>query len=440
MPTAEQISLSVTVSVIKRDDFMKKENKKLLYVFSVVAGVIILAFLGVLFLKDFLYFYFAPELYTLDKLSSFYAEATEEISSYKKSLFGEEKDFSDKLSFSFWNYKEKENLSFDFSLDYENKKAEFALDNTNAKKLEDVFVYLYDNEIGTNFADFSDDYWVNPAESVISDYNKSILRELHQKEEIKEKNLSFDSLFPKKEKKSAKESFMEFTKNAKLSDKKIDKDGEYIAYFDLSRDYFYEKIYFLKEITEYLGENVKLTLVVSMKDKKITKLDIFSDDKVAFHLLFNDNSGYFSDFEFLAVSPVFPFYMIDIKAQNKVMENGIFNKTDFNYLSDTSENAKSIKFINEITLSDDEAYGKLTLGEKTYNYSGSFYNKDAFSVDITDFDFEGKNIETGIFLTDEFNSVIRKIDRKKELLKMNEEDLKRYVRRSGGEDITRLFE
>jgi len=366
------------------------KNKKLIGVFSVVAGVILIACVSAFLFWDTLYFYFAPELYTLETLSSFYADTQNEILSYKKAVFKDKNYFDGNFSFSFWKYKDekpkREDFSFDFSIDYENKKAEFAADNNKAKKIEDIFVYLYDNEIGTNFADFSDDYWVNSADTLISDYNKSDLRKLHKKDELKEKNLSFDALFSKKEKKSVKESFVEFSENIKLYDKKINKNGDYTAYFWVNTDYFFDRIYCLDEIKEYLTEKAEISLIVSLKNKRITSFDIDTSDKVSFFVKFNGNSGYFTDFEFSAVSPVAPFYVVDIKSENKLSDGGFYNKTDFNYVSDTTENAKKIKFINDITLSENKAHGKLKLNEKEYNYSGSFYNKDAFSIDITDFD------------------------------------------------------
>ncbi len=383
-------------------------------IIAVIAAVILLIGTAVFMARDFLYFLFAPEIYALDKLSDFYVTATEELSSYKKAIFGDKNYLDKNFTLSYWKYSEengeKKDLSFDFSLDRKNKKAEFAADNSEAEKIEDIFIYLYDNEFGVNLPDFSDDYWVNSADTLISDYNKSALREIFGKELTeKEQNLSFDNIFKEKDDKSQKDKFIEFTKNIQYTDKIILGTDEYKVSFIIK------------------GEN-EFLMDVFIEDGRIDGINISSPDGNFIKADFEDERGYFNDFSF---ELLYNGKTAKGEAESSLRKSGIASEISF-------ESGK-LKLFNDVKVNDGIVEGKLKAFEKEYAYRGTLYNNDEFCIDLTDVKSGNEKIETGIYLTDEFTTVVRKIDKKVSLLNMNNADLKAYGKKKGGEDITKLF-
>lgn len=430
-----------------------KKKKTMAVITAIFAIALILCGIVYAFRNTFFAF-FMPKTYTLLSLGETAEKIEDEWNKIKDNLFIDEIDFDKELTFSFWKYTDSEttdkkgDLSFDLSVSNENNRLEFAYDNTKAKKIKDMFLYIDNDEIGVNFADFSDDYWVNNAKTVISDYNNSTLRELLGSNII---NKNYDLSFKKKisedelsDKITKKEVFETFLKTLKLEKKETVNllNGEYNMYFSQTKEEM--KMLFAVIFPGYENYfNVKDTdIIFSLRNKEVRGVSADFSDKYSVDLNFSDEKHFLSDFS-LSLFTENTGNKTEISFSSK---GNRFEKKDFSdesELSFTSSLGNKIYLKNSFKIDNSDVTGSCVYGindEKTvYDYSGIFDSSDGILLDLSDVKSADTDSELGFYIENNFKNVIRKVENKKEVLHLSKNELISYAKNTGGENILNLL-
>lgn len=430
-----------------------KKKKTMAVITAIFAIALILCGIVYAFRNTFFAF-FMPKTYTLLSLGETAEKIEDEWNKIKDNLFIDEIDFDKELTFSFWKYTDSEttdkkgDLSFDLSVSNENNRLEFAYDNTKAKKIKDMFLYIDNDEIGVNFADFSDDYWVNNAKTVISDYNNSTLRELLGSNII---NKNYDLSFKKKisedelsDKITKKEVFETFLKTLKLEKKETVNllNGEYNMYFSQTKEEM--KMLFAVIFPGYENYfNVKDTdIIFSLRNKEVRGVSADFSDKYSVDLNFSDEKHFLSDFS-LSLFTENTGNKTEISFSSK---GNRFEKKDFSdesELSFTSSLGNKIYLKNSFKIDNSDVTGSCVYGindEKTvYDYNGIFDSSDGILLDLSDVKSADTDSELGFYIENNFKNVIRKVENKKEVLHLSKNELISYAKNTGGENILNLL-
>ena len=433
----------------------KGKGRKVTAVVSAILVIVLSLGIIIYALRDAIFVYTVPKIYAFMKVSNAIEEIKDEFEFIEDRLINDDRDYDDDITISFWNYTDSENddkkgdLSFDLSVSEKKKRFEFAYDNTKAKKMKDLFLYIDNNEIGVNFADFSDDYWVNDGRYAVSDYNNSALREILGKEKIRGNyNLSFNkivsgNLLDKVSKKEAVRSFLSsltFEKREVVSFNK----NEYKLFFSQTKkntEDFLNIVMPFNWGAFFDGENVNMC--VHTQSGQIKKITVDFSQKYSFDISFSDLEKYLEGFSLkLLINDKDNKNEITLSSKGNRFKKGEF--TDETTLSFTSSLGNRIYIKNSFKLLKNDVNGEFVYGineDKTsYYYNGIFDTTDGILLDLQNVKSENTKTEAGIYIDNKFTSVIRKIGNKKEILHMNKDELINYAKKTGGEDITRLFE
>lgn len=432
-----------------------KENKrkKIIAVVSAIFVIVLILSAIIFVFRNSVFALTMPKAYTLKSFCDSVEKIEDEWDKIEDNLFIDEIDFDEDTTLSFWKYTDSDNkdkkgdLSFDLSVSNDNKRLEFAYDNTKAKKIKDMFLYIDNDEIGVNFADFSDDYWVNNAKTVISDYNNSTIREIFNKDEIKkEYDLSFkenidEELEDKIEKKEVLELFL---KTMQFEKKKIVnfKNSEFNMYFSQTKEEMQNFLNVMLPGFENYFEVKDTDIIFSLRNGEVRGVSVDFSPKHSFDLQFFDKKYFLNDF-------AFSFFTNDggNKTEIAFMSKGNrFEKKDFSdesELSFTSSLGNKIYLKNSVKFDNNDVVGSFVYGvnnEKTvYDYNGIFDTSDGILLDLSEVKSTDTNSQMGFYLENKFNNVIRKVENKKEIFKLNKNELTSYLRKTGGENFLNLF-
>lgn len=434
---------------------MNENKKKKTMAVITAIFVIVVMLCGIVYaFRNTFFSFFMPKTYTLLSLGKTAEKIEDEWEKIKDNLFIGEIDFDEDFTFSFWKYTdsettdEKGDLSFDLSVSKDNNRLEFAYDNTKAKKIKDMFLYIDDDEIGVNLADFSDDYWVNNAKNLISDYNNSTLRELLGSNII---NKNYDLSFKKKiledelsDKITKKEVLETFLKTLKFEKKETVNlfNGEYNMYFSQTKEEM--EMLFSVIFPGYENYfNVKDTdIIFSLKNKEVRGVSVDFSDKYSVDLEFSDKKHFLSDFSLSLFTE-----NTGNKTEISFLSNGNrFEKKDFSdesELSFVSSLGNKIYLKNSFKIDNTDVIGSCVYGindEKTvYDYSGIFDSSDGILLDLSEVKSTDTDSELGFYLENNFKNVIRKVENKKEILHFSKNELISYAKNTGGENILNLL-
>lgn len=431
------------------------ENKKKKTIAVIVAILVIaVMFCGIAYtFRNALFAIFMPKTYTLLSLEKTGEKIEEEWDAIKENLFVDEIDFDEDTTLSFWKYTNSESIdkkgdfSFDLSVSQENKRLEFAYDNTKAKKIKDMFLYIDNDEIGVNLADFSDDYWTNNAKTVISDYNNSALRDFFGKDKIKtEYDLSFKKKAPKElmDTIEKKEILKYFLKNLKFEKKEIVNlfNGEYNMYFSQSKEEMQKFSEVMLPGFENYFELKNTDIIFSLRNGEVRGASVDFSPKYSFNLEFYGKDYFLEDFSI-------SFFINDNERKNEIIlksKGNRFDKkqyTDETQLSFTSSLGNEIYVKNKFSLKDNDIEGSLDYGinseNTTYSYNGIFDTTDGVLLDLSEVKSADTDSELGFYIENNFKSVVRKVENKKEILHLSKEELISYAKKTGGENILNLF-
>lgn len=423
----------------------KEKRRKITAVVAAILVIVLALGLTSYAFREVIFVYTAPKVYAFMKMKDFSEEIKDEMDYLEDKLIKNNMDYDDDLTFSFWKYTDSENedkkgdLSFDLSISENKKRLEFAYDNTKAKKIKDMFLYVDNNEIGVNLADFSDDYWVNDGRYVISDYNNSSLRELMGKDKIKVNyNLSFDHIISDDvvDKVSKKEAFRVFLSGFTFEKREVISinKNEYKLYFSQTKKNTQDFLDVIipnnwKDFFEVQDVNV----CIHTKKGRVCEITVELSETHSFDISFLNEKKYLDDFalKFLINDKGNENEFLLLSKENR-FEKGTF--TDETIFSLTSSLGNKIYIKNSCELLNNDVKGECIWGinddKTTFYYNGIFDTSDGILLDLENVKGFDSITQAGIYIENKFTNVIRKIENKKEILHMENNELINYVKKT----------